>query len=408
MGERLNILLTGMAHGGQALGRHAGRVVFVPYAAPDEEATVEIVEEGRGWARGRLLEVLRPSPLRADPLCPYYGRCGGCQLQHLTYAAQLAIKRDVTRDQLARLGRLTGADVRAVVGMDDPWRYRNQAHLYPAADAGLGIKAGANLQPFPVDDCPLFHPVIAGPFHALDLELAGLRRLTLRGGARTGDAMVLLETEGDEPPELEVNLPISVVLSRHGGAVQVLAGSEHIVEELAGRRLRVSALSPFPPNSAMAEQIIAAAGQWLEPRPGDLLLDANGGVGAYGLALAGDGVSLLAVAETFWTVEDFVANAGERPQTGIIEAGLAEGLAEIDADVDIALVHAPREGLGPAAAELGRLGPRRLAYLAEDPAVLARDAAGLQRAGYRLAAVQPFDMLPQTYHVQVMGFWERR
>jgi len=410
-GERVQVQVTGMAHGGEGLARHAGKVLFVPYAAPGDTILVEVIETSAGWARGRLVDILSPSPERAPAPCPYFGRCKGCQLQHLTYAAQLRIKGEVARDQLARLGRLTDIPVRPTLGMADPWRYRNQAQLYPAAAGGLGIKAGPQASAFAVDDCLLFLPALSDLLQALDLEVEGLERLGLRAGARSGDAMILFEMAGDQAPELEVDLPISIVLSQRDGDVRVLIGDDWLADDFAGRRLRISAPSPFPTNVDMAERSLGVIRAWLQPQGDETLLDVGVGVGAFGLALAGQLGGLLGLEENAWAAADFLFNAGEAPNIGLIEGPLAEGLAAVEEPIDLAIVQARRAGLGPqAAAHLGRLRPRRFAYLAEDPATLARDAAPLRQAGFQLAEVQPLDLLPQTYHIGVIGLWadERR
>src|SRR5512139_3217427 len=127
MPEMIDLTLTAMAHGGSALGRHEGRVVFVPYAIPGEIVRVEIVETRARWARGRLLETLKPSPVRVEPPCPYFGpgKCGGCQVQHIAYEAQAEFKRQVVIDQLARVGGLQHPLVQDCIAAAEPWAYRN-------------------------------------------------------------------------------------------------------------------------------------------------------------------------------------------------------------------------------------------------------------------------------------------
>ena len=122
MTATLELDLTGIAHGGEALGRHAGKVIFVPYAIPGERVRVEIIEEKERWARARLLEVLTPSPDRVAPPCPHFGpdRCSGCQWQHIAYPRQAELKREIVADQLQRLGRLTDPPVADVVAFADP------------------------------------------------------------------------------------------------------------------------------------------------------------------------------------------------------------------------------------------------------------------------------------------------
>lgn len=407
MGEYIELELTSIAHGGEAIGRHAGQFVFVPYGAPGDSVRVEIMERGKNWARARLIELLRPSPDRVEPPCPYYGHCGGCQLQHLAYPAQLAAKREIVRDQLTRLGRLPDANVRPVIGMADPWRYRNYASLYPTPEGGLGIRGIGGQQAVPIETCLLFHPLIDNLFAALDVEIAGLQQITLRAGTRTGDQMLIFETQGDQAPELEVDLPISCVLKQQDGDVNVLMGDEWLEEILAGRRFRISAPSPFPVNTEVAEQMISVVRDWLEPHGDELLLHAGSGVGWLSLPLRHAVNGLIAVEENPWAVHDFMINAGDTPQIGIMEGSLVAGLADIEEPIDLAIITPPESGLGQeGVAELSRLAPRRLMYEAHDAAILARDAIWLSQAGYVLAEVQPVDMLPQTSRVHVLARWD--
>ena len=214
--------------------------------------------------------------------------------------------------------------------------------------------------------------------------------------------------EGDAAPELEVDLPISCVL-RVGDDPRVMAGDEWLWEVVAGRRTRISALSPFPAHTALLEAVVETVRGYLRPGADDLLVDAGAGVGVFGLSLLEAAAGLIAIEEDGWAVSDLLANAGEAANVGVIQDSLAKGLAAIDQPVDLAIVQPARSGLGQEGAlALAELGPRRVAYVASDPATLARDAGGLQEAGYALVEVQPFDLLPQTCQVWAAGLWERR
>jgi 23S rRNA (uracil1939-C5)-methyltransferase len=131
MSQVIDLKLTAMAHGGSALGRHEGQVLFVPYAIPGEVVRAEIVEARNRWGRARLLSIVEPSPHRVEPPCPYFGpdKCGGCHFQHIAYEAQAEFKHQVVIDQLARLGGLHNANVQPIIGAAEPWGYRNHAQF---------------------------------------------------------------------------------------------------------------------------------------------------------------------------------------------------------------------------------------------------------------------------------------
>ena len=407
MSKHIELDMTAIAHGGEALGRHAGRVVFVPYAAPGERVIVELVEEKERWARARLIEIIRPSVHRVGPPCPHFGVCQGCQLQHLAYPAQLEAKREIVQDQLTRLGHLSNVTVRDVIGMTEPWQYRNQAQLYAAEDGRLGIKGGATQQVAGIDACPLFHPLIDELFSALDLDVEDLHRVSLRASVQTEEHMLIFETVGNWAPELMADIPISCLL-RLGDDIEVLFGDDWIWEVVAGRPFRISALSPFPANTEMAGQSASIVRDYLSPKKDDILLDAGCGVGFIGLSFSDELAGVLAIEDNGWAVADFMANAGDMPNAGIVQGSIFDGLTQIEDPVDIAVVTPSRTGLGrESASEIARLAPRHVAYVASDPAILARDVPNMTAAGYRLIDMQPLDMLPQTYQVHLVALWEQ-
>ena len=165
MSQTIDLELTAMAHGGSALGRHEGRVIFVPYTIPGETVRVELVEARTRWGRGRLLEVLEPSPQRAEPPCPYFGpgKCGGCHFQHIGYEAQAEYKREVVIDQLARLGGLHEANVHEIIGAAEPWAYRNHAQLSTTPEGQLGFLTADTHHVVPVGECLILDPIPTRP-----------------------------------------------------------------------------------------------------------------------------------------------------------------------------------------------------------------------------------------------------
>ncbi|MGQ9517551.1 MAG: 23S rRNA (uracil(1939)-C(5))-methyltransferase RlmD [Anaerolineae bacterium] len=406
-GDSIVLELESLAHGGMALGKTAGRVFFVPYGAPGDRVRVRIVEDHGSWAKAHIVDILRPSPHRVMPPCPYYPHCSGCQLQHIAYEKQVSEKRHIVEDQLARLAHLRGVRVEPVAYMEEPWRYRNFAQLYPTPEGGLGIRTSFHAGTAPIEDCLLFHPLLQEMYEVLDIEAERLRRLTLRAGTRTGDQLVIFETEEGWVPHLSTDLPIACALDE-GKEVRALIGSPWIWEEIAGRRFRISALSPFPPNSDMAEHMLDLVYDYLSPEPEDILLDLGCGVGLFSLSFVEDVAGVVAVEDNPWAVNDFVVNAGEAP-AGVIFGSLAEGLEEVPGPVDLAVLTPPHEGIDQtAAAKLGRLAPRRLVYYAADVAALAHDVRFLQDAGFSLVEVQPLDMTPHAYLISVLALWERR
>ncbi len=403
--------LTQMAHGGPALGRHQGKVFFVPYALPGETVAVEVETSKKGWVQARLIEVIEPSPDRVTPPCPHFGpdACGGCQWQHICHSAQLAYKTDVVRDQLARLGGLTDVHVQPTRAVGEPWGYRNHVQLH-ASPTGLGYVAADGQRVEPVGTCPIMHPLVAALFEELDIEIEELEGLSLRAGVNTGQQMVIFETADDEPFELTVDRPVSCVLMLSDGTPVTLVGRDHLFERVAGHDYRVSAGSFFRVNTAGAEALVDTVVSYLTPHPHETLLDLYCGVGLFSLALAGRVGRVIAVEAQPSAVADarFNVEAAGLDNVRVVAGDVATALATLDEPVQAIIADPPRSGCGPAVmGRLAALQPERLVYVACDPATLARDAKIFAEAGYRLVEVQPLDLFPQTYHVESVGLFAK-
>jgi 23S rRNA (uracil1939-C5)-methyltransferase len=404
----ITLTLHDISHGGEAVGRHNGKAIFVPLAIPGETVRVELTEERDRYAHARLLEVLSPSESRVTPPCPYYGACGGCHWQHIAYPAQLAFKRQIVATQLERLGKQASPPVRPVIGMDMPWAYRNHAQAVTDAQGRLGYNALKSHDVVPVETCRVLHPLLDEMWAAFDLETGAPPRIVLRAGIATGERLIILESDDNDVPALELDLPVSCLYQNADGAITLLAGDDHYHERLAGRTYRVSAPSFFQVNTAQAERLVEVVRRYAEPQPGQSILDAYCGVGALGLSLLREGVRLVGIESSPWAVDDAAANADESEDVTLIEGAVEEVLPELDDRFDTVVLDPPRAGCAPEALEaVARAQPARIVYVSCDPATLARDVAKLSAAGYRLLEAQPVDMFPQTYHVETVVLMKR-
>ena len=436
MNTTLELLLDGIAHGGEAIGHAAGKVIFVPYAIPGERVRVEIVEARDRWARARLLAVLTASPDRVAPPCPYFGAgpgaCGGCQWQHIVYPRQAELKQAIVADQLRRLGRIEQPNVADIVALADPawtedaaapqspastppylsWGYRNRAAFALTPEGKLGYRQAASHEVVAVEGCLLLEPRLEELYAALDVAWPELTGVELRAGA--DDALILFEAAGQEAPELELNLPASCAVRLAGPteAVKPLIGEPWVMHEVLGQPYRVSAESFFQVNTVGAAALVEIVAAYADLRPGDVLLDAYCGVGLFALALADLAGEVIGVEASPSACEDFAFNAGDRTNITLHEGAVEEVLPALLAEgqrADIVVLDPPRAGAGSAVIRsLAALGPRRMVYISCDPATLGRDAVFLAEAGYRLVEAQPVDLFPQTYHVETVALWARR
>lgn len=405
--ERRTLHIESLAHLGAGIARDGGKVVFVPYTAPGDLVRVRLIEEKSRFVRAVLEEILEPSPHRVEPLCPYFGDCGGCQWQHMDYLTQTAYKSRIVAEQLEHVGKLPGVEVRETVRMDTPWGYRNSARLTVGPDGALGFQRFESHQVIAVENCLILHPLLQDLLRSLDVEFPELTALSLRAGTRTGECLIVMETREDEPPEVEVDIPVSCALVLADGRVATLIGETAIHEEVAGRLYRISPTSFFQVNTAGAEHLVQIVAEALQPQGWERLLDLYCGVGLFGLALAERVGEVVGVESAPSAVADALVNAEGMDNVTLVEGLAEEAMQALEGSFDLVVVDPPRGGIHPAA--LGALvekRPQRIAYVSCEPTTLARDCAALVEAGYRLRWVQPVDMFPQTYHIEAVALLE--
>ena len=405
--------LTNLVYGGDAIGRLPdGRAVFVPGVLPGERARVRLTEQKKGFARGVLVELVQSSPDRVE-VPP---GCEGCQYAFMNYPAQLRFKTAILSDQLQRIAGIQDPPVVPIVPSPQEWHYRNTVQFHLTPDGRLGFPQQGSHNVIPVEDCLLCEPKIQEVLPYLDfsseleggqLPSPGLERIQVRAGA--DDIMLVLESSDPVAPAFSVDFPISAVFVGPDGFDEnepiVLAGSDMLVMEVLGRAFRVSAGSFFQVNTAQAETMTRYLLDNLPITPASEVLEVYAGVGLFSAFIAPRVTQLTAVESAPSAVNDFTVNLDEFDNVSLY-AGLAEEiLPGLDLHPDVVLVDPPRAGLAlPALDALIKMEAPFLAYISCDPATLARDVKRLAAAGYRLDRVQPFDMFPQTYHIETICF----
>jgi len=355
VGERYTVEVGPVAHGGHFVARHEGRVLFVRHALPGERVVVEVTEgsELDRFLRADAITVVEASPDRVVAPCPYAGpgRCGGCDFQHVSVGAQRDLKAAVVREQLRRLAGLdVPVTVEAVPGDQAGLRWRTRIEWAHTPDGQRGLRKHRSHDVVPVEDC-----LIAVP------------------GARAGSGLVT-ETVRTHDFEVEADGFWQV----HPGAPETLVASV-----LAG----------------------------LDPQPGERALDLYAGVGLFSAFLAeAVGVTghVLAVEGDRTATKHAASNLAAYPwvnvRTGRVEVAL-DGLSH----ADVVVLDPPREGAKRAVVEaVAALAPRAVAYVACDPAALARDTAIFSEQGYDLDSLRAFDLFPMTHHVECVAILRPR
>lgn len=447
----IDVELTDLAYGGDAVGRYEGRVLFVPGGIPGERVRVEIVEERRGHARAELMEILRPAPERVEPAYPLLTDCG-CQWQHIAYQAQLTWKAHIVRQLLVRIGKQPDALVHPTIGMPpslSPWHYRSiaQFSVGPGGEVGLKLTESHDIQD--LTDCALLHPaldqvyqLVRGKLQSFFGDTLGemIQGFTVRGAigavsnATTGVTPAgvkavptlltiharpgsLIENPQQLAQELMTIAPgiVGVIIERVGGRYgRVFVGQEFLTDVVLGRRFRVSADSFFQVNLVQTSVLVERTLAMLEPQRSEVILDGYSGVGLFSAFLAPRSARVIAIESQPSAVMDARASAALNNQNNItvLEGTLERLLSQLHyrrERVDLALVDPPRAGCHPKALQaLQVLAPRAICYVSCDPSTLARDIATLCSGGrYRLVSAQPIDMFPQTYHIECVALLAR-
>ena len=399
-------------YGGDGMGRLAdGRAVFVPFTLPGEEVLVEITEDSKNFARGRVVELLKPSALRVAPRCPHFGVCGGCHYQHLPYALQSELKLQILADQLARLGGITNPPLSGISPSPDIWHYRNHVQFHLDALGQPGYMNLSGKQVVPISQC--FLPLQDLEALRLQLDLspeANLRRVALRQDSQ-GEQFILFEGLEDIGPEMSMDLPASVAYQGPDGRAVTLAGQDQLMYEVLGKQLTISPESFFQVNLDVAEKMLEYVLSLVPTREDQRIVELFSGAGFFSAFLAERCSELIAIESSPSACYDFAANLDACEHVSLYEGAVEDVLPALAADLkppDLVLLDPPRAGLQPAARKaLQDLAPPQIIYVSCDPSTLARDLKHFCSAGYTLQSVRAFDMFPQTYHVETMTVLRR-
>lgn len=426
IGQEIELSIERLGINGEGVASWHGYTIFVDGGLPGETACVRLYERRKTFGRGKVVKLLTSSPHRVEPACPLFGKCGGCQLMHLAYDQQLKAKRQRVVDALERIGKIFGVEVLPCEPSPSPLAYRNKIQLPAAPDATLGLYAYNTHDLVPIEKCFIHCAFGEKAFQHIRqtlkaVPLPGLRNVLIKTAVHTGQILVVMVTEGKCPtidafshrlmalmPELRgvvQNINASSSNTILSGDFHLVAGQGYIEERLCGLLFKVSPASFFQVNPAQAEKLYEKALEFLSLQGSEKALDAYCGVGTLSLILAKKAREVVGVE----CVPEAIADAKENARLNAITnatftcAQAEEFISSLD-NIDAAVLNPPRKGCEASFLEkLSLLKPTRIVYISCDPATLARDLALLISKGYRLEAVQPFDMFPQTAHVETIA-----
>lgn len=403
-----DLQLETMIYGGDAMGRLPdGRAVFVPFGLVGEKVRVRLTEEKKNFARGEIVEILESSKDRIQAKCKHFSECGGCHYQHLPYEKQLEIKTEILIDQLKRIGKIENPPVQPMVACPNPFNYRNHIQFSLDENGNLGFQAPSSNKIIPITECHLPESSINDFWYQLEFEPeADIERVSLRAG-KDDDLMLVLESESPEPPELEIEAGISIAHIYEENSV-VIAGNDHIIIRALDRDFKVSAASFFQVNTVMAGKMIEHLLTNLPISPTTTLLDLYCGVGLFSAFFAPKCKTVIGIESSPSACEDFIVNLDEFDNVELYEGEAEDAISHLEARPDVVVVDPPRAGLDKRVVDgILKLNPKHIAYVSCDPSTLARDAARLIVGGYKLNDVTPFDLFPQTFHIESISLFEK-
>ena len=436
------IKIHGLGSSGEGVGKLGELIIFVEGALPGEEVLAEIETRKKNYAVGRLVEIVKPSSERVEPFCPLYKNCGGCQLQHMSYAAQLKWKRRQVVDAIERIGKIGGLEIFDTLGMENPLRYRNKMQ-FPVGRGKDGLIIGCYARgSHKIIDAPACLIQNAGN----DKILAAVRKVaekfklqpydedTHRGFLRhvmgrvgsNGELMIVLVTAAQNFPNAknfvrallkEIPNVTSIqqnVQTYHNNVIlgrdtKILYGKPTIHDAIGGLKFNISARSFFQVNTAQAEVLYRTALNFAELEGGEIVIDAYCGTGTFSLLFARQAHRVYGTEIVSSAIADAKRNARENNIRNVEffvgdAVKVLPRLADSIHFPDVIVTDPPRAGCDRKVLEtFAAMETDKIIYVSCNPATLARDLKILDELGYRTKKIQPVDMFPFTSHVEAVA-----
>ena len=439
------IAIEDMGTEGEGVGKIDGFTLFVKDALPGDIARVKVVKEGKTYGYGRLMEVITPSEYRVEAVCPVARQCGGCQIQEMSYEAQLAFKEKKVQNNLERIGKIEPSyyEMCTIIGMEEPYHYRNKAQFPVGTDRDgnivTGFYAGRTHSIIPCDDCAIGDNINACILAIIKSHMkkynikpydeekhTGLvRHILIRRGFTTGEIMVCIIINGmelkgsselvDELKAIDKMTSISLNINREktnvimGKTVIDLYGEGYITDYIGDVKFRISPLSFFQVNPVQTRKLYGKALEFAGLTGNEIVWDLYCGVGTISLFLAKSAHKVYGVEIVPEAIEDARKNASLNNITnaeffvGKAEEVVPKMYKECGIGADVVVVDPPRKGCDEKLLEtMIEMNPERIVYVSCDSATLARDLKYLRENGYEVKKVQPVDMFPHTGHVETV------
>jgi 23S rRNA (uracil1939-C5)-methyltransferase len=421
MGKRFLVKIDDMAFRGYGVARIEGKVVFVPFSATGDEAWIEIEEEKKSYAIGRLKEITRPSSWRVEPPCPYFGACGGCQWQHIDYSFHGEIKKRILEDILRRMGKAKETPAITVVPSPRAYEYRTRVQL-KVETGRMGYYRERSHELVEIDRCLISHPLINRIISSIRDEISAfppLEGFEINVSPEEEKGVLLLHVTSDLPRQksfAESLLRSNPVLkglavigekasSLYGDPFLHLAVPSFYEGQPQGLKLRSSPGSFFQVNPDQNQRLIETVLKFVEVKRGERVLDLYAGIGNLTLPLAARTQEVYGIEENTAAVKDAGFNAASNGLEGcaFIHGRVEKLLGRWEkGKPDVIVLDPPRGGCIRIMDRIAGLMPGRIVYVSCDPSTFARDIRLFSEKGFELRRLTLIDMFPQSYHMEVV------
>ena len=436
----IEIEINGLGTNGEGVGRLDNLTVFIEGALPGEKVSAEIIDTKKNYAVGKLIKILRESPDRVQPICPIFEQCGGCQLQHLSYPAQLIWKRQQVVDAIERIGKIRGVEIFDTLGMENPLRYRNKMQFPVGKNLAIGCYARGSHKIIDTDICLIQKDVADKVLVAVkkilrrfnispydeDSHKGILRHVMSRVGFN-GELMIVLVTatkilpnEKNIAKAIRAELPNVTSIQQNvqtfhnnvilGRETKILYGKPTIKDKIGKLEFNISARSFFQVNTTQAEVLYETAKKFACLTGKETVIDAYCGTGTIGLYVAKNAYKVIGVEIVNSAIDDANKNARENKirNAEFIVGDAVKVIPRLDIYADVVIVDPPRAGCDRKVLEtLAAMNPARIVYVSCNPATLARDLAILAELGYHTKKIQPVDMFPHSSHIEAVAQVEK-
>ncbi|RLV59588.1 23S rRNA (uracil(1939)-C(5))-methyltransferase RlmD [Parashewanella curva] len=427
MSPRMTLTMNQLDHLGAGVAHHQGKVVFTPKALSGETVELQLVEQKKKFAKGKLIKVLVPSPDRVVPDCQYYEECGGCDLQHLDVDAQRQHKLNTLSQLMEKLAKVTPPKPEMISG--EAWRYRRRAKLATSFGKAsnrlnVGFRKSASRDVIDIESCKVLPETLdrlIKPLADTLNQLKGVKRLghieLIQGDKlafvviRTPEA--LSSSDKNVLKEFALEHDLNMILQLNDNQFESIHGDELLPSyQVANSRLQFSPGSFVQVNASINEKMVAQALEWLQPQSGERILDLFCGMGNFSLPLAQSGAHVIGVEGVKSAVKQaqFNASINRLKNVEFYDCDLSADLSAESwlGKIDKLLLDPARAGAFECLQWLKKLSPNQVLYVSCDPSSLSRDTKVLLDHGYQLQKLAMIDMFPQTHHIEAMALFSKK